>query len=72
MTQFISVIRAFLKEAKDRRQLQDLMQKDDRILRDIGLTREDIGVALNKPFNVRARSEARRLSRVSFNLDRTV
>jgi len=70
MTQFISMIRAFLKEASDRRQLQALLQKEDHVLRDIGLTREDIGVALSKPFNVRAQGEARRLSRLSFSLDR--
>ncbi|MEM7061027.1 MAG: DUF1127 domain-containing protein [Pseudomonadota bacterium] len=72
MIQLISVFRAFLAEVKDRRQLQTLLQKEDRILQDIGLTREDIEMALQKPYNVPARSEARRLARLSFSLDRAI
>ena len=70
MTQVISVVGAFFKELRDRRQLMALLQKDDRMLRDVGLTREDIGVALSKPFSIQARNEAMRLSRLSFSLDR--
>lgn len=70
MAYVFSVIRAFWKELQDRRQLRVLLNKDDRLLRDMGLTREDIGVALSKPFAISAREEARRLSGVSFQLDR--
>lgn len=64
-----SLIRAFWKELRDRRQLQALLEKDDRLLRDMGLTREDIGLALSRPFAIRAKDEAHRLSRLSFRLD---
>ena len=70
MTKVFSVVRTFFKELRDRRQLMALLQKDDRMLRDVGLTREDIGVALSKPFSIQARNEAMRLSRLSFSLDR--
>ena len=72
MTQVISLIRAFLKEFNDRRQLRALLNKDDRLLRDIGVTREDVAIALNKPFRIPAREEARRLSRVSLAMDRAI
>ena len=70
MANVFSVIHAFWKELQDRRQLQALLEKDDRLLRDMGLTREDIGAALSKPYKVGATTEAKRLSRLSFRLDR--
>ena len=72
MTRIISALRAYFTELQDRHQLRALLAKDDRMLRDIGLTREDVEAALAKPIRVQARQEARRLSRLSFSLDRAV
>lgn len=65
----IAYIRAFWKELNDRRAMRELLEKDDRMLRDVGLTRADVESALMKPFGVGARSEAYRLSRLSLLLD---
>lgn len=70
LSYFKPLARAWFKELRDRRELHDLLQKDDRILRDVGLTRADIEVALSKPLSVDARTEADRLSQISLRLDR--
>lgn len=70
MNKVFTIFRAFIRELHDRAQLRELLEKDDRLLRDVGLTRADIGAALSKPFRIQARDEALRLSRLSFNLDR--
>ena len=70
MNKVVSIIRAFFVELRDRSQLRALLEKDDRTLRDIGLTREDVHIALAKPWRLKARDEALRLSRLSFSLDR--
>jgi uncharacterized protein YjiS (DUF1127 family) len=57
------------KEFRSRRELRELLEKDDRVLRDIGLTRADVEAALSKPMNIDARREAVRLSRLAFYLD---
>lgn len=65
-----SMIRAWLKELRNRRELNQLLQKDDRLLRDVGLTRADVEAALSKPISMDARDEAYRLSTLSLRLDR--
>jgi uncharacterized protein YjiS (DUF1127 family) len=65
----IDTARRLAKELRDRRQMRDLLEKDDRLLRDIGLTRADVESALAKPIGLGARHEAYRLSRMAFFLD---
>ena len=57
------------RELRERREMRELLEKDDRILRDIGLTRVDVEAALSKPVGIDARREAVRLSRIAFYLD---
>jgi uncharacterized protein YjiS (DUF1127 family) len=66
---FMDTARALAKEFRSRRELRELLEKDDRILQDIGLTRADIESALRKPMGINARHEATRLSRLAFYLD---
>jgi uncharacterized protein YjiS (DUF1127 family) len=61
--------RGLAKEFRNRRELRDLLERDDRILRDIGLTRADVESALSKPMGINARHEAVRMSRLAFYLD---
>ena len=70
LSYFKPLAQAWFKELRNRRQLQSLLQKDDRILRDVGLTRHDVEAALAKPIEFDARAEALRLSRISLQLDR--
>lgn len=65
-------LRAFRGELTARQQMRELLQKDDRLLRDIGVTRADVEVALSKPYGVPAWEEARRLSRQSLVLDHAI
>lgn len=65
----IEAARELAKEFRNRRELRDLLEKDDRILHDIGLTRVDVESALSKPMGINARHEAVRLSRIAFYLD---
>ena len=65
-------LKAWYREFRDRQQLRDLLAKDDRVLEDIGLTRQDIEAALMKPFGVSGRNEAYRLSLLSLALDRKI
>jgi uncharacterized protein YjiS (DUF1127 family) len=66
---FMDTARVLAKEFRSRRELRELLEKDDRILQDIGMTRADIESALRKPMGINARHEAARLSRLAFYLD---
>lgn len=70
LSYFKPLARAWFKELRNRRQLRDLLHKDDRLLRDVGMTRHDVEAALSKPMEFDARAEALRLSRISLQLDR--
>lgn len=70
LTLIMNFLRARIQEHRHREQLRELLQKDDRLLQDAGLTRADIESALNKPMGLSARGEAYRLSRLSLALDR--
>ena len=65
----IATAKGMAKEFRNRRELRELLEKDDRILSDIGLTRADVESALSKPMGINARHEAFRLSRLAFYLD---
>jgi uncharacterized protein YjiS (DUF1127 family) len=65
----IDTAKAMSKEFRNRRELRELLERDDRILHDIGLTRADIESALTRPISINARHEAVRLSRIAFYLD---
>ena len=65
----IDTAKGLSKELRNRRELRQLLEKDDRILQDIGLTRTDVESALSKPMGINARHEAVRLSRLAFYLD---
>ena len=65
----IATAKGLSKEFRDRRELRRLLEQDDRILRDIGLTRADVESALSKPMGLNARHEAVRLSQLAFYLD---
>ena len=69
LTLIANFLRNRLEEYRHRSQLRALLAKDDRLLRDAGLTRADIEVALSRPFGTAARCEAYRLSRQSLRLD---
>ena len=69
LTLIINALINRIREHRDRQALRNLLAKDDRVLRDIGLTRPDIEAALGKPFGIGARGEAHRLSRLSLELD---
>lgn len=71
MLEYLAAIaRSLARELKDRREMRALLEKDERMLRDIGLTRADIESALNKPLGIAARHEAHRLARIALTLDR--
>lgn len=70
LSYFKPLARRWMREARNRRELRSLLEKDDRILRDVGLTRADVESALSQPFGADARDEAYRLSRLSLRLDR--
>ena len=70
LTLIVNAVKEQIREQKDRAQLRGLLSKDDRLLRDAGLTRADIESALNKPLGLNARNEAYRLSALSLRLDR--
>ncbi len=65
----VAAVRHIRKELRERRELRELLEKDERILRDIGLTRFDVQAALSKPIGIGARHEAFRLSRIAFMLN---
>ncbi|MEM9061133.1 MAG: DUF1127 domain-containing protein [Pseudomonadota bacterium] len=70
LSYFKPIAKALFTELRRRRELRDLLDKDDRVLRDVGLTRADVEIALSKPLQFDARAEAIRLSRISLQLDR--
>ncbi|MEM1300377.1 MAG: DUF1127 domain-containing protein [Pseudomonadota bacterium] len=70
LTLIVNAVKEQIREQKERAQLRELLDKDDRLLRDAGLTRADIESALNKPLGLSARKEAYRLSALSLRLDR--
>lgn len=61
----IAAIQARLARARERRALRSILDKDDRTLSDIGLTRSDVNAALSDPKVIDARAEAFRLSRLA-------
>ncbi|MFK7945080.1 MAG: hypothetical protein AB8B85_19510 [Paracoccaceae bacterium] len=70
LTLIANFLKNRLQEHRERVQLRDLLQKDDRLLRDVGLTRVDVEAALSKSFEISAKREAYRLSALSLRLDR--
>ena len=68
-TALIARLHLLVAERRHRAQLRRLLDKDDRILRDIGLVRFDVEAALAAPLGTDARREARRLSAHTFALD---
>ena len=68
----VSAARHVRNELRARRELRQLLEQDDRILQDIGLTRADVQSALRKPIGVGARHEAFRLARHSLTLDKAL
>ncbi|MEL7469839.1 MAG: DUF1127 domain-containing protein [Pseudomonadota bacterium] len=70
LSYFKPIAKAWFKQLRNRSDLRELLEKDDRILRDVGLTRADVESALAKPMEFDARTEALRLSRISLQLDR--
>lgn len=70
LTLIINFLKNRLIEHRHRAALRALLEKDDRLLRDAGLTRADVESALSKPMGIGARHEAYRLSALSRKLDR--
>ncbi len=66
LTLILNALKARHNQWRDRRALRSLMDRDDYTLRDIGLTRQDISAALSDPTVEDARTEAFRLSRLSY------
>ncbi|MEX0286805.1 MAG: DUF1127 domain-containing protein [Paracoccaceae bacterium] len=60
---------ALRSEWKKRRQLRQLLDKDDALLHDMGLTRHDVADALRLPYQRDAREEAERLSRLTLGME---
>lgn len=69
LDQLINAILNHIRESRDRRLLRSHLLKDDALLRDIGLTRTDVEVALSNPKKVAAKEEAYRLSDLTLSLD---
>ncbi|MEO1490569.1 MAG: DUF1127 domain-containing protein [Pseudomonadota bacterium] len=65
LTLILTALKARYDRWQDRRSLRGLMEKDDRTLSDIGLTRQDIAAALSNPDIDDTRAEAFRLSRLA-------
>ncbi|HUF88080.1 MAG TPA: DUF1127 domain-containing protein [Thermohalobaculum sp.] len=59
----------WMEEHRRRAQLRGLLEKDDRMLEDIGLTRGDIEEALSRPMQADAREHAYRAATRSLALD---
>lgn len=51
LTQFTCQLTALVKAFKDRREVMNLAEVDDRMLKDIGLTRNDVSSALAEPLH---------------------
>lgn len=69
LTDLIATFRHWTEERRQRAQLRTLLDKDDRLLTDIGLTRHDIEMALDEPISTPARTEAYRRSAFSLQFD---
>lgn len=65
----INAMLSHIRERRDRRKLRSHLLKDDALLRDIGLTRADVEIALSNPTRVCAKVEAYRLSDLTLRLD---
>lgn len=59
----------WMEEHRRRAQLRGLLEKDDRVLEDIGLTRGDIEEALSRPMSESARDHAYRHAARTMALD---
>ncbi len=59
----------WMEEHRHRAQLRGLLQKDNRMLEDIGLTRGDIEEALSRPMSESARDHAYRHATRTMALD---
>lgn len=70
LTLIANAFRRWLDDRRDRALLRRLLQKPDRELEDIGLTRGDIENALEQPYGVRIGEAARRGSRQSLRFPR--
>lgn len=65
----INAVLGHIRERRDRRLLRGHLLHDDALLRDIGLTRTDVEIALSTPMRVCAKDEAYRLSDLTLRLD---
>ena len=70
LTPLINAVQRWGHEHRQRSQLRALIEKDDRILEDLGLRRADAEEALGRPSLENAREHAYNLSRRSLALDR--
>ncbi len=70
LTLLITAVRRGMEESRRRSQLSELLEKDDRVLEDMGLRRTDVVEALGLPRWVNARDHAYRTSARSLALDR--
>jgi uncharacterized protein YjiS (DUF1127 family) len=50
-TAFGKALRAYQRHSDDRKQYRDLLGLDDRILRDLGITRDMVRHEMQKPFH---------------------
>lgn len=69
LTLLLTALRRLAAERRRRIELRGLLDKDDRLLADMGLTRTEIEVALALPYTESACTAARRLSTRSLALD---
>ena len=70
LTLIINFLKNRLIECRHRAALRALLARDDRLLRDAGLTRPDIESALSNPYRISALERAHHLSAYSLHLDR--
>ena len=65
-----NVAARYRRDLQSRREMREILDRnDDRMLRDIGLTRADLREALSKPVDLGLRQEMARLSRQARYLD---
>ena len=69
LTPLINAVRRWSQEHRSRSQLRALIEKDDRVLEDLGLRRGDVEEALGRSILENAREQATRLSTRSLALD---
>jgi uncharacterized protein YjiS (DUF1127 family) len=68
-TLLITAAKRLSRELRARRELRELLEKDDRILRDIGLNRAEVEWELMRPLTLGDRHEGPFLSRLAFYID---